>query len=355
VGKYTEVQSQGASLKLLFTLTKTFNARNDNSKGKAKSAGAGIRRYNEQALTQEVQALLRDWKALINTSSLVFLRATGQNRNTVYFDGAILNAQDDRIRKFPFSTKRPTFAELQRCFAELTTVKISIAKPEDIATEKVDAKPVEEPERPKTHLQYNLAEIVSQLSEEQVKIIDCIKKGKIASLKQMITVENMGTVLADKDGISYLHIASAAGESDIVEYLIKLGADITVKGAKGNSRPYDVCENKGTRDVYRRYMANNPERWDYKLANVPGPLTAEMEEKQKEKDRERSRKEKERKKLSAKEPSSPVPEVAVSAVSSSNIKRLAAVGLSRTEKASIGMTHEQRLKLDREKRFTILI
>jgi HD-GYP domain-containing protein (c-di-GMP phosphodiesterase class II) len=98
-------------------------------------------------------------------------------------------------------------------------------------------------------------------------------------------------------------------------------------------------------------MAEYPDKWDYKLANVPGPLTAEMEARQKEKEREKRNKEKERKKAAAEaqkaqkaleEP--PQPTVAETA------KRLGRVNISKTEMQTIGMTPEQRARLDREKR-----
>ena len=59
---------------------------NDKSKGKAKSAGAGIRRYNEQALNEEIHELLISWKDVIQKSSLIFLRAPVSMRSTLIAD-----------------------------------------------------------------------------------------------------------------------------------------------------------------------------------------------------------------------------------------------------------------------------
>src|SRR5207237_564942 len=55
--RYTTRRKQGGS-----------QSANDNAKGAAHSAGASIRRYNEQALVEDVRELLKDWKALIDTS-----------------------------------------------------------------------------------------------------------------------------------------------------------------------------------------------------------------------------------------------------------------------------------------------
>jgi hypothetical protein len=59
---------------------------NDKSKGKAKSAGAGIRRYNEQALKEEIQNLLLNWKGLIEKSTLIFARAPAGLRSMLLSD-----------------------------------------------------------------------------------------------------------------------------------------------------------------------------------------------------------------------------------------------------------------------------
>jgi hypothetical protein len=320
--------------------------RNDNSKGKAKSAGAGIRRYNEQALSNEIQQLLKDWKDSIKSSSLVFVRATGANRNTIFFDDTILDPHDDRIRGFPFSTKRPTFAEIDRCFHELATVTISDAGEEVEPTHKL--KKIPDAERPKTHLQIEPEIVKSNLTSEQEKIIDFIKNGRLAQLKHVLTPENVMDVLSDHDGISYIHLASSFGEADIVEYLLNRGADITLRGIKGNSRPYDMSLNKETRDVYRRFMATHPLKCDYKLSNIPGPLTPEMEEQQKERDRVKRKKEKEKKKK--REDERPFEPVVVVEPIATTAKRLGAIGLTKSQKESLGMTPEQRMKLDREKR-----
>ncbi|KAI4185164.1 MAG: hypothetical protein LQ346_005962, partial [Caloplaca aetnensis] len=101
---------------------------NDSAKGAAHSAGASIRRYNEAALESEIRALLTEWKDLISTSQLIFVRATGSsNRRTLFgpYDKQVLHHNDPRNRGFPFSTRRATQAELMRAFVELTRVKIS--------------------------------------------------------------------------------------------------------------------------------------------------------------------------------------------------------------------------------------
>ncbi|KAH9826993.1 Found in Mitochondrial Proteome [Teratosphaeria destructans] len=102
---------------------------NDNAKGNAHSAGSSIRRYNEAALTHEVRQLLAEWKPWIDTADLLFVRASGgMSRRTLFgpYEGQVLSVKDERVRGFPFNTRRATQAELMRAFVELTRVKVDV-------------------------------------------------------------------------------------------------------------------------------------------------------------------------------------------------------------------------------------
>lgn len=66
--------------------------------------------------TQEVRALLSDWRDDIAASELVFLRCSKNNYKTFfgYADDAPLQKGDQRVRGFGFPTKRPVSA--RRCW-----------------------------------------------------------------------------------------------------------------------------------------------------------------------------------------------------------------------------------------------
>lgn len=69
---------------------------------------------------------------------------------------------------------------------------------------------------------------------------------------------------------------------------------------KKSQTPYNIAANKETRNVFRRFVADFPDRYDYSKSQIAGPLTNDMEQKMAEKRREqrkaRREKEKERKK-----------------------------------------------------------
>ncbi|XP_044526703.1 ankyrin repeat and zinc finger domain-containing protein 1 isoform X2 [Gracilinanus agilis] len=77
-------------------------------------------------------------------------------------------------------------------------------------------------------------------------------------------------------GWTLLHAAAAAGRSLVVQLLLESGADPTIRDSCARP-PYTVAADKMTRNEFRKFMGKNPDAHDYSKAQVPGPLTAEME------------------------------------------------------------------------------
>ncbi|KAJ2382305.1 hypothetical protein GGI23_007394, partial [Coemansia sp. RSA 2559] len=107
--RYTTRRKQGGS-----------QSREDNAKGRAaNSAGAQIRRYNEQKLMEEIRDIVQQWSELLKKCTRVFVRVPRANRKDFPLDWS-----DERIRSVPVPMVRPTLAELQRVYAKITFVKI---------------------------------------------------------------------------------------------------------------------------------------------------------------------------------------------------------------------------------------
>jgi hypothetical protein len=116
--RYTTRRKQGGS-----------QASNDLAGGRAKSAGATIRRRNEQHLIEDVRGLFSEWKHYFSTCQLIFWNPTSTGRNCLFSvaqksNGPFLLRQDDpRLRRVPFSTYRPTLDEVDRCYRLLSSVQ----------------------------------------------------------------------------------------------------------------------------------------------------------------------------------------------------------------------------------------
>ncbi|EFP89598.1 hypothetical protein PGT21_004681 [Puccinia graminis f. sp. tritici] len=316
-------------------------------KGAAKSAGASLRRYNEQTLFQDIQALLKAWNEPISQSDLVFIRSSKSNLKTFFKnkdepDGYKLTRGDPRVRSLPFVTKRPTFNELKRCFNELTRVKIikttrremaekektmrEIYEREKTRRELQLAKKLEQEERQRAEEERKRQERIEQTREKTAeekeqeledsrweRAVEMVKKGKLEALQEFVEKHNQtewfGRVpvrvseSTDVSGgyVSLLQLASMADQPTMVEWMLEsAGSDPTIVGSRTGSNKahltaYELAPSRLTRNAFRRAMAKNPSQWDWiSKAKVPSALTEELETNQSNKNKEWNKKLKER-------------------------------------------------------------
>ncbi|KAI8614792.1 hypothetical protein BC830DRAFT_1169128 [Chytriomyces sp. MP71] len=366
---------------------------NDNSKGKANSAGSNLRRENERRLEQDIQALLTQWAPLhLVGSTHIFIRCPPrQTRKVIFFDEEkVLASSDPRVRSFPFITHRPTIPELMRAFEELTTVTIrdvassiktatatqgtgSLASTKKKVLDQVEA--LEAPAGP------------SPLQEPFKKLVDFVRRGKLDLLRTELglvaskpdepqdettpafttATTLVNTRFDDAHGTSLLHVAAAAGHADVVSFLLaQCRADPTLREERGRVRPsYLLAESKEVRDVFRRaYAQDEAGRFDWAgLGAVPSPLSGDLEARQKEKEREKRRRQKAKQKEGLEARQVQMVEAAMEreleavrkkAEEEEKAERARKAGvfskLAKSERDAIGMTPERRAMLDREKR-----
>ncbi|NXK96379.1 ANKZ1 protein, partial [Formicarius rufipectus] len=88
----------------------------------------------------------------------------------------------------------------------------------------------------------------------------------------------------DERGYSLLHVAARAGKAEAVCLLLEAGADPALRDGQEKT-PYCVSADRLTRNAFRKFMVDHPDKYDYSRAKVPGPLTQEMEAKKLEKKR----------------------------------------------------------------------
>jgi len=244
----------------------------DNTGKFAKSAGSQIRRENEALLTADIKATLNEQLALLGPDDLIFIQASGANGAAIFGGtGAPLSRKDPRVRRIPFPTRRPTFAEAKRVVRLLSSVFVEDAPRVAEARAAAAAAPIAPPPVESGTQQ---AASSAGAGAEEADVLEAAPAPR-------------------------LHRAAASGDADKVHFLLTSGHDPAEKDARGRP-PYLVASNKPVRDAFRRFMAAQPDAWDYTAAGIPSALTDEMERHQEaraaEKKARQKAKEKERKK-----------------------------------------------------------
>lgn len=109
----------------------------DNKGGKARSAGAMLRRYGEQALKDDIASLLQLWSGHIQCCSVLLIAAPRTLQHCL-FDvsmskggGTVLSKDDPRISSVPFAVSRPTLDEVRTVHERCTHVHYSRALHDD--------------------------------------------------------------------------------------------------------------------------------------------------------------------------------------------------------------------------------
>ncbi|KAJ3112634.1 hypothetical protein HDU96_004356 [Phlyctochytrium bullatum] len=381
----SDSKKTGVLLEDLKSMQKTVITRRDAEKSKQNvdKAEDGRPKPTPQP-TAEIKELLTQWKSYFDSASLIFTRVPARSRRIVFFDDSLISGKDERIRSIPFSTRRPTLLELKRCFKELTLVKmidleeapkdVSPKKGADRSREASASKASEKVKNSVDELDKSKSEPV--VDQTSLKLIEMVKRGRVEALKTF--AESPGFVpsvlnipLPHSLGTSLLHLAASNSHEAIVALLLSLGADPTVTEESGKKRtPYEVTDDKGCRDAFRRAFAASPTQWEWiEKAKVPSPLTPEMEERQREKEREKRRKQKEKQKqykesaaaqeqarlIQEEEERKKAEEEKIKEKQKQDFEKAKKAGvigkLGQREKESMGITPEMRARIDREKRF----
>lgn len=346
---------------------------NDSAKGAAHSAGSSLRRYNEVALETEIRALLKEWKGMIDSSQLIFVRATGTtNRRTLFgpYDGQVLRQSDPRNRTFPFSTRRATQAELMRAFVELTRVKVSEIDEKALAAAAAAAETKTATSPPRDDSQKARPSQPKPSKEDETALLHTsqlqalIRRSKAPAILSYLTTNTLSpdfpfqpvSSQQNHHAPTSLHLATSINASAVVLALLsKANANPELRNADGKP-PFDLAGDRATRDAFRIARHDLGEtRWDWSAAHVPPPLSKAEADKREERDRqeadqaEAARRKAETERLAREALASGSGGQGRKATG----KALGAVdksGAEKREEEARGLTPEMRARLERERR-----
>ncbi|KAI8545274.1 hypothetical protein RHMOL_Rhmol07G0028800 [Rhododendron molle] len=258
----------------------------------AHSAGASLRRYNELALKKEIQELLAAWKPYFDASSCVFIYAPSDNHQLL-FDGEnpYFSCKHCIVRSVPLTVRRPTLKEARRVYKLLTQVTYEVEENASIIKED-------------SVLSVSIAKecFPGSTKDEVVDNLGCMKITEVCSGVKNSEILSISSESENEvvSASTPLHEAAKCGNEQKVLELLEQGSDPCIVDERGRT-PYMLATEKEVRNIFRRFMASNLDKWDWNTAKVPSALTKEMEEsqaaKQAGKDAKRKARAKELKKL----------------------------------------------------------
>ncbi|KAI5843437.1 hypothetical protein DFP73DRAFT_573645 [Morchella snyderi] len=338
---------------------------NDAAKGAAHSAGSSLRRSNEVALTAEIRELLAGWKEWLGTADLLFVRAVGNsNRRTLFGEGAPLKSSDQRIRGFPFSTRRATQSELMRCFVELTRMKTSTLTTASLSALTSSTTTTAPPTtKPKPTPRLTPAEETAHLHSSQLTAL--IRRSKAPALLTYLTTHSLSPNYTftppNHHSPTLLHLAASSSSPAIVTALLtKARADPTLTTPAQPRPAFELAGDRATRDAFRVARHDLGEAaWDWETAGVPAALSkaeaGERERREREggEAEERGRREREVARLAEEAERRAAESRRLPGRGGRNLGagvQQVQMGMGRREEQEAGLTKEGRARLERERR-----
>ena len=310
---------------------------NDNSKGKAKSMGAQLRRAGEEGLVQDMRETFLSWKGEIDDCFVVLL-ALPNNMKKSFFEEAmkdVMRRDDVRIRRIPIAIKRPSFEVVKDVYGVMMSVVerdvtieeknviLGITQPpgnneESTATtnntEPAKIKHVDNVPRAATPppippstpfhdalMTFDLETLANLLENESLVSFSInFKSGPIYETPLHLAARGLPTNKEFQTVSTEIH----GNAVEAVRLLLRLGADPTSLDLRGRV-PYFMAGNDKLRLAFRLGRAEIGEAEvsgvDWELGRVPPAVTEGDLELKKEKEKEKARKKKDKQKALKKE------------------------------------------------------
>jgi hypothetical protein len=281
-----------------------------------------LRRYGEQALREDIAALLKLWSGHIQSCSLLLVSAPKTMRSVLFSEEGsdALLPRDGRVSFVPFQVDKPTLEEAKAVHERCTSVVFSridvdvggigaagggegsVERPGAIDEDKGAMLALV---RPVLKTQCSLGGLISCPASERLLQVCLSSETEVVDLLQAMKSNgpflttatpgvtptssdaptpmelDLSSVLDLPDSLQQLrtalHLASEAGFARAVYLLLVMGASPLCEDVRGRP-PYFVAKDRETRDAFRRFRAAGEERWNWAAAGVGAALSEEVSE-----------------------------------------------------------------------------
>uniref|UniRef100_A0A8D9DWN0 Ankyrin repeat and zinc finger domain-containing protein 1 n=1 Tax=Cacopsylla melanoneura TaxID=428564 RepID=A0A8D9DWN0_9HEMI len=132
---------------------------------------------------------------------------------------------------------------------------------------------------------------IMALTRKLLNAVDCTDDDKLGDIleeiKEACTEEEYESMLNkahDSNKNTLLHLAAKSAHTNNIKLLLSLNASPCCKDFMSRTA-YDLAPDRDSRNVFRRYMAEYPDQFDYSKSHIPSPLTDEIEQDSVEKKR----------------------------------------------------------------------
>ncbi|PVV03524.1 hypothetical protein BB560_001992 [Smittium megazygosporum] len=285
----------------------------DKAKGYlAKSAGAQLRRYNEQKLLEDIKNTISGWSHYLKNCSRIFQTTSKASRKIFFGDeSSPVPYESQVIRVCPIQVKRPSLSEVERVYKALTAVFTRQIQLETNLSDPSNAEPLQEeissqieaisnssnldsnneesgnsinesdddsygsdstlePEpRPElVEFLYNAAAIIQDARKTEEQVLAFLKSKDEMLLDSFLDpatdlryLEKCPKVNGSKTP-TLLHIAALQGRAEVILFLLDHGDDPSITNGhpplySGGKTAYELSKDKPTRDVFRKFRFDN--------------------------------------------------------------------------------------------------
>ncbi|XP_011152539.1 ankyrin repeat and zinc finger domain-containing protein 1 [Harpegnathos saltator] len=136
-----------------------------------------------------------------------------------------------------------------------------------------------------------LSSTIDDLLDEVKKCEELMEQNKsdvnVECINPLVNMHDIAKLVNDvnEEGNTMLHLAAFGGHLKLIWLLLEIGSDPCNKNRKLQT-PYAAANDKETRNIFRRFMGANPDKYNYHKSQIPGPLNEEIEQEQMEKKRQ---------------------------------------------------------------------